>query len=166
MNMRTHIKVRISLLLAFIVAFSLLCFRAAGAPADADVAIIVNANNPVNNLTMAELRKIYLGDKQYWKGNFPVLLLMRSQGAREREVVLRVIFQMSEEAYTKHWVAKVMRAEASDPPAALFSHGMMQEGVKGNLGAIGYVNSNDVRSGVKVVHIDGLLPGERGYPMH
>ncbi|PYT52121.1 MAG: hypothetical protein DMG43_12720 [Acidobacteria bacterium] len=91
---------------------------------------------------------------------------MRSSGAREREVILRVVFQMTEERYTQYWVAKVMRAEASDPPASLFSFGMMQEGVKGNPGAIGYINMNDVRPGVKVVRISGLLPGEPGYLLH
>jgi len=138
----------------------------AATPAEADVAIIVNPNNPVNNLTLAELRQIYHGERQYWKASSPVVLLMRSSGAREREVILRVVFQMTEERYTQYWVAKVMRADVSDPPASLFSFGMMQEGVKGNPGAIGYINMNDVRPGVKVVRISGLLPGEPGYVLH
>jgi len=116
-------------------------------------------------LTLSELRKIYFGDRQYWKGNLPVLVLMRSRGAPEREVVLRVVFEMTEERYTKYWVAKVMRAEVSDPPASLYSFGILQEGVKGNPGAIGYVNAGDLRPGVKVLRVDGLLPGESGYPL-
>jgi hypothetical protein len=43
---------------------------------------------------------------------------------------------------------------------------MVQEGVRGNPGAIGYVYMNDVKSGVKVLRIGGLLPGEPGYPLH
>ena len=163
--MRTHLKLRICLMLSCLVVISLISFRAAGTPADADVAIVVNSTNPVNNLTLSELRKIYFGDRQYWKGNLPVLVLMRSRGAHEREVVLRVVFEMTEETYTKYWVAKVMRAEVSDPPASLYSFGMLQEGVRGNPGAIGYVNANEVRSGVKMLRIDGLLPGESAYPL-
>jgi len=165
MTMRTHLKLRICLVLSCLAVFSLISFRAVGTPAGADVAIVVNSANPVSNLTLSELRKIYFGDRQYWKGNLPVLLLMRSHGARERGVVLRVVFEMTEERYTKYWVAKVMRAEVSDPPASLYSFGMLQEGVRGNPGAIGYVNVNEVRSGVKVLRIDGLLPGESGYPL-
>ena len=146
-------------------AFSLNSFRAAGTPAADEVAIVVNSTNPVNSLTLAELRKIYFGDRQYWKGNLPVVLLMRSQGSRERDVVLRVVFEMTEDRYTKYWVAKVMRAEVSDPPASLYSFGMLQEGVRGNPGAIGYVNANDLRPGVKVLRIDGLLPGKSGYSL-
>ena len=163
--MRTHLKLRICLVLGCLVVFSLISFRTTGTPADTEVAIVVNSANPVNNLTLSELRKIYFGDRQYWKGNLPVLVLMRSRGAHEREVVLRVVFEMTEETYTKYWVAKVMRAEVSDPPASLYSFGMLQEGVRGNPGAIGYVNANDLRPGVKVLRIDGLLPGESGYPL-
>ena len=163
--MRTNTKVRACLLLACLMAFSLISFRAAGTPADAEVAIVVNSSKPVNNLTMPDLRKIYFGDRQYWKGNLPVVLLMRSQGSHERDVVLRVVFEMTEERYTKYWVAKVMRAEVSDPPASLYSFGMLQEGVRGNPGAIGYINANDLRPGVKVLRIDGLLPGESGYSL-
>src|SRR5882672_469105 len=165
MTMRTHLQLRISLVLGCLVVFSLISFRAAGKPAGTDVAIVVNSTNPVSNLTLSELRKIYFGDRQYWKGNLPVLVLMRSHGAHERGVVLRVVFEMTEETYTKYWVAKVMRAEVSDPPASLYSFGMLQEGVRGNPGAIGYVNANEVRSGVKILRIDGLLPGESGYPL-
>ena len=163
--MRTTTNVRMCLVLACLAAFSLIAVRTAGTPVQADVAVIVNSNNPVNNLTLSELRQIYLGERQYWKASSPVVLLMRSPGSKEREVILRVVFQMTEQRYTQYWVAKVMRAEASDPPASLFSYGMVQEGVRGNPGAIGYVNMNDVRSGVKVVRIGGLLPGEPGYSL-
>jgi phosphate transport system substrate-binding protein len=165
MTMRTNLKLRICLVLSCLAVFSLISFRAAGTPADTNVAIIVNSINPVSNLTLAELRKIYFGDRQYWKGNLPVVLLMRSPGSHEREVVLRVVFEMTEERYTKYWVAKVMRAEVSDPPASLYSFGMLQEGVRGNSGAIGYVSVSDLRPGVKVLRIDGQLPGESGYPL-
>jgi phosphate transport system substrate-binding protein len=165
MTMRTHVNLRISLVLAYLAAFTLISIRAAGTATEADVAIVVNASNPVNNLTLPELRKIYTGERQYWKANTPIVPLMRSAGARERDVLLRVVFQMTPEQYTHYWVAKVMRAEAANPPAALFSFGMMQEGVRGNPGAIGYVNFNDLRPGVKVLRVDGLLPGEPGYAL-
>ncbi len=163
--MRTPTKFRICVMRACLFALSLLSSAAAGTATEGDIAIVVSPDNPVSNLTLAELRKIYMGERQYWKGNAPVVLLMRSRGSREREVILRVIYQMSEEQYTQYWVAKVMRADAADPPASLFSYGIVQEGVRGNPGAIGYVSVNNVRPGVKVLRIGGLLPGEPGYPL-
>src|SRR5216110_1824530 len=99
-----------------------------------------------------------------WKTS--IRMAARSRGSRERAAILMDVFQMSEEQYTQYWVAKVMRAESSDSPASLFSHGMIQEGVRGNAGAIGYLDMNDVRPGVKVLRINGVLPGEAGYPLH
>ncbi len=163
--MRTTVNVRMCLVIACLAVFSMIAVWATGTPGEADVAIVVNPENPVNNLTLAELRQIYLGERQYWRASSPALVLMRSRGSREREVILRVVFQMTEQRYTQYWVAKVMRAEASDPPASLFSYGMVEEGVRGNPGAIGYVYMNDVRPGIKVVRIGGLLPGEPGYPL-
>ncbi len=164
--MRTPTKFGTCVMRACLLALSLVWSAAAGTATEGDIAIVVSPDNPVGNLTLPELRKIYLGERQYWKGNSPVVLLMRSRGSREREVVLRVIYQMSEEQYTQYWVAKVMRADASDPPASLYSYGIVQEGIRGNSGAIGYVRLNDVRPWVKVLRIGGLLPGEPGYPLH
>lgn len=163
--MRSRVRILIYSLVSCVSLIPLLSGAKAGASAEDDIAIIVHPENPVNNLTLSELRKLYMGERLYWKGNAPVVLLMRTKGASERDAVLRLVFQMSEEQYTQYWVAKVMRAEVSDPPASLFSHGFVQEGVRGNPGAIGYVKGNEVRPGVKVVRIGGLLPGDPGYPL-
>lgn len=164
--MRIIRKIRIYIVVVCCLACSLITIRAAGMPSESDVSVVVNPSNPTSSLTLVELRKIYMGERQYWKASNAVVPLMRSPGAREREVVLRVVFQMSEQQYKQYWVAKIMRAEISDPPASLFSNGMVQEGVRGNSGAIGYIDAADVRPGVKVLRLGGLLPGEPGYPLH
>lgn len=163
--MRTKTKVQLCSVFTALVICSLISMHAGGTPTDRDVAIVVNPSNPIGNITLADLRKIFMGERQYWKASNSVVPLMRSQGTREREVILRVVFQMTEQQYGQYWVAKIMRAEVSDPPVSLFSNGMVLEGVRGNSGAIGYVNAAEVRSGVKVVRVAGILPGEPGYPV-
>lgn len=133
--------------------------------ADPDIAVVVNSDNLVNNLTLPELRKIFRGERQYWSTGEPVLLLVRAPVARERNVMLRVVYQMAEEQYTQYWVGKVMRAEATTPPAQLFSNGITNEGVAGNHGAIAFISAAEVKPKVKVLRIDGHLPGEPGYPL-
>ena len=56
---------------------------------DVDVAVVVHPDTPVSNLTLAEVRKVFLGDRQYWSTNVPVVLLIRAPVARERNVVLK-----------------------------------------------------------------------------
>jgi ABC-type phosphate transport system substrate-binding protein len=136
-----------------------------GHDASSDVAVIVHRDNPINNLSLSELRRIYMGERQYWRPDLPVAVLIRTPGSREREVVLREIFKMNEAQYKQFWVAKIMRAESTSSPVEIFSNGMTKEGVASLAGGIGCVSASDVRSGVKVLRINGHLPGEAAYPL-
>ena len=96
-------------------------------PAAGDIAIVVRPDVPVDNLTFAELRKVLLGDRQFWTSNLRVTLLVRAPGAREREVVLKTIYQMSEAQFRQYWIAKVFRAEAAAGPRIVYSNEMAAE---------------------------------------
>src|SRR6202521_2254858 len=72
-----------------------------------DIAIVVRPDVPADNLSFAELRRLMLGDRQFWSSNLRVTLLVRAPGAREREVVLKNIYQMSEAQFRQYWIAKV-----------------------------------------------------------
>jgi ABC-type phosphate transport system substrate-binding protein len=150
------------------VALVLVCYSrsAADTPTGEDVAVVVNPKNAVRNLSLSELTKIYRGERQYWRANLPVVILFRTPGTYEREVILRTIYQMAEPQYKQYWVSRIMRAEATAPPTEVFSSGMMKEGIAGIPGAIGCVRASDVRPDMNVVRIDGHLPGEAGYPLH
>jgi hypothetical protein len=106
-----------------------------------------------------------MGNRQYWKANVPISLLIRTSGTREREVMLREVFVMNEVQYKQYWVGKIMRAESTSAPIEVFSSGMTKEGVASLPGAIACLSVYDVRHGVKVLRIDGHLPGEAGYPL-
>ncbi len=149
-----------------VAAVALLCAGRSFAQSGQDIAVIVNPKNNVDNLSMAELVKIFRGERQYWRSNLPVLVLLRTSGSYEREVVLRNIFRMNESQYKQYWVSKIMRAEATSPPTELYSSGMTKEGVTSIPGSIGCITASDVRPGVKVLRINGHLPGEPGYPLH
>jgi ABC-type phosphate transport system substrate-binding protein len=132
---------------------------------DVDVAVVVQPDTPVSNLSLAEVRKIFLGDRQYWTANTPVVLLIRAPVARERDVVLKIIYQMSESQFKQYWIAKIFRAESVSAPKVVYSNDMASELVTALPGAIAFIDSRDVRPGTKVVRVDGRLPGEPGYPL-
>ena len=130
-----------------------------------DVAVVANADTPVTDLTLAEVRKVFLGDRQYWNAKIPVVLLIRAPVARERDVVLRVIYQMSEEQFKQYWVAKIFRAEATAPPKIVYSNDMQYELLTAIPGSIALIDARNVHPGVKVLRVDGMLPGEKAYPL-
>src|SRR5438445_12181983 len=142
---------------------AMLCFALAQG-AETDVAIVVRPDVPVDNLTFAELRRVMLGDRQYWTSNVRVTLLVRAPGARERDVVLKTIYQMSEAQFRQYWIAKVFRAEAANGPRIVYSNEMATELANAIPGAVAFVEAPQVPKGMKVLRINGLLPGDTGYP--
>jgi ABC-type phosphate transport system substrate-binding protein len=131
----------------------------------ADVAVVVNSDTPVTELSLAEVRKVFLGERQYWNAKLPVVLLIRAPAARERDVVLRVIYQMSEEQFKQYWVAKIFRAEVTSPPKIVYSNDMQYELVSAMPGAIAFVDARNIRPGVKILRVDGMMPGDKDYPL-
>ncbi len=132
---------------------------------EVDVAVVVHPETPISNLNLAEVRKIFLGDRQYWTTNIPVVLLIRAPVARERSVVLEIIYQMSESQFKQYWIAKIFRAESATAPKVVYSNDMANLLVTAIPGAIAFIDSKDVKPGTKVVRVDGHLPGELGYPL-
>jgi hypothetical protein len=139
----------------------------AGAPPvpDGDIAIVVRPDVPVDNLTFPEVRRLLLGDRQFWASNLKVTLLVRAPGARERDVVLKTIYQMSEAQFRQYWIAKVFRAEAASAPRIVYSNEMAAELASAIPGAVALVEATQVPKGLKVLKINGALPGDKTYPL-
>jgi ABC-type phosphate transport system substrate-binding protein len=136
-----------------------------GAQAPVDLAIVVRPEVSIDNLTFSELRKLMLGNRQFWTSNLRVTLLIRAPGTREREAVLKTIYQMSEAQFQQYWIAKVFREEATSGPRIVYSNEMAAELVSAIPGAVAFVEASQVPKGLKVLKIDGRLPGEKGYAL-
>lgn len=129
------------------------------------VAILVNPATKVDNLSLAELREIMLGNRQFWPDKQPVVLLVRAPVAPERTAVLHIIYQMSEAEFRQYWIAKIFRDEAATAPKIVYNASMANELVVAIPGAITFLEASEVQPGPKVLTIDGKRPGEKGYPL-
>jgi ABC-type phosphate transport system substrate-binding protein len=137
--------------------------RAAAEP----MAVIVHPATPVENMTLAEVRRVFLGERQYWNAETPVVLIVRAPVAPERTVVLDRIYRMSESQFKQYWIARIFRAEATSTPKVVYSNQTINELVSAIPGAISLVRADAILPGTKVkrIKIDGLLPGEANYPL-
>jgi hypothetical protein len=108
--------------------------------------------------------KLFCREKHSWNGGLPVRLFVRAAEARERTALLRLV-GMSDSEYKQYWVGRVFRGESAAEAVALFSNGMQKEAVIAYPGALALVSYSDVKPGMKVVKIDGLAPGNSGYPL-
>jgi ABC-type phosphate transport system substrate-binding protein len=157
---------RVRILLLLVVLLWGASYGAHGAVGGTDIAVVVHRDVPIDNLTFAELRKIILGDRQFWSSNLRVTLLIRAPMAHERDVLLKDVVQMSESQFRQYWIGKVFRAESSSAPKAVYSNEVALSLVTSLPGSIAFVDATQVPKDLKVVRIGGLLPGEKGYPLN
>jgi hypothetical protein len=136
-----------------------------GQPRPLQIAIVVHPQAPVDNLTFAEMRRVFRGERQYWTPDVPIVLLIRAPVAQEREVILKRVYGMSEAQFKQFWIAKIFRDEAAVVPKILYSNDQISDLVAAIPGSIGFVDAAAVRPGLKVLKIDGLLPGQAKYPL-
>ncbi len=130
-----------------------------------DVAVAVHPDVAIDNLTLSELRRIVLGDREFWPGSVRVTVLVRAPVAHERDVILKTVCQMTEAQFRQHWIGKVFRADAAVAPKIVYSADMSVELVNRLPGAITFVDAANAGRNLKIVRIDGRLPGEPGYTL-
>jgi len=135
------------------------------AQAQTDIAVIVHPDVAVENLTLADLRRILTGDREFWASSGRVTIFIRAPIARERDAVVRDVCQMTEAQFRQHWIGKVFRAETPSGPKIVYSADSTIEQVSRTPGAIGLVQSPVTARNVKVLKIDGRAPGQAGYKL-
>ena len=135
------------------------------AMAQREMAVVVSPKNSQSGVSMAELRKLVAGEKRYWQDGSAVKIFTRSSGTTEHDAMLKLL-GMSETEYKQYWRTRVYQGEAEAEPASLPSNGMQREALQAYAGGIALVDSADIKPGMKVLKIDGKMPGENGYPVH
>ena len=155
----------LSLLALAVLTFLTLPSLAQGQTASEEsLAITVNQSNPVENLSSAELRKIFLGEKSHWTNGRRITLVMMDPGP-ERKTVLRDIYRMNENDLNNHFIHGLFTGEVFVSPKTLATPVEVRKFIFNVPGAIGYVRARDVDASVKVVRIDGRLPDDKEYKL-
>jgi ABC-type phosphate transport system substrate-binding protein len=139
---------------------------AGAAKAPIPIAVIAHPQVPVDELSLAELRRVFLGQRPVWSSELMITLLTPPRGSPEREVLLHTIYQQrSETQYQQYWINRLFADGAPVAPKGTGSQAMSASLVREIPGAIALVSSDRIPQGVKVLRIDGKLPGESGYPL-
>ena len=112
------------------------------------MSVIINNENPVQNLTMEQIREIYTGKITNWKEvggeDTPIVLVSREDGSGTRDAFQEIVGFNSEEISPQ--------AQISD------GSGSIKTMVAGNKNAIGYISFSYVDDSVHAVSIDGVNP--------
>ncbi len=129
------------------------------------LAIVVNRDNPVENMSMAELRSVFLGERSHWPNGRRITLVMMEPGQPERDEVVRDVCRMSESDLRRRYLQGLLTGEVLVSPKTLASPVGVRKFVFNVPGAIGYLRPEDLDDSVKVIRIDGHLPSDPEYPL-
>jgi len=135
----------------------------ASSAADECVAILVNRSNPVENLSFAELRKVFLGEQNHWSDGRRITVVMLESGKPERQAVLTSIYRMEDKDFNSYFLRHVFTGEIHAAPTTVANPSEVLKFVSNVQGAIGYLRTTAADESVKVVRVDSLLPCDKDY---
>jgi len=131
--------------------------------ASADVALIVNPQNPEGELSASDVKAIFRQEQQHWKSGGKIYLVLQEAGSPEKDLVLKRIYGLSDEELKQFWLGKLFRGEIASFPYVAPSNISAKRLVAKAARALAFVDASLVDGTVKVIRIDGKQPGDPGY---
>lgn len=138
---------RLFLIFIFIAVMSI---SPSSAKAD-DIAVIVNANDSVTTATIQDIRKIYLGEKQF-NGSLKVKPIDQKEGSSIRKKFVEKVLSTTEENYKGYWIKKFFK-EGMIPPVVKASSQEVIDAVLQENGNYGYIWKEEAKdkAGIKII---------------
>jgi len=143
---------RLTATFAFLFAFLTPCFAH-------HMAVVVNKENSVGNITAVHLSKILRSEVKKWPDGKAVILVLHNDSAGEAETLQHLIKMNAAEV-------KALIAAHKESIVLVDSDADVLKTVQSTPGAIGLVELHSVDNTVNVVRVDGKLPMESGYLPH
>ncbi|MBN1327176.1 MAG: PstS family phosphate ABC transporter substrate-binding protein [Candidatus Cloacimonetes bacterium] len=123
------------------------------------IAIVLHKDNPINNLTVQQIKDIYTGNISNWKDlggpSMPIVVISRDVSSGTFEVFNELVLGGS---------------KAVDSALMLASNNAVVSTIAGTPGAIGYAGLGYVNETVKAISVNNVMPSKqtiqnRSYPI-
>jgi ABC-type phosphate transport system substrate-binding protein len=123
------------------------------------MAVVVNKDNAVENVTAVHLSRILRSEVKKWPDGKAVVLVLHRDSEGETETLERLNKMTADEL-------KALIAAHKDSIVMADSDADVLKIVQTTPGAIGLVDVRSVDNTINVVRVDGKLPMESGYLPH
>lgn len=122
--------------------------------------IIANISVPVDSMTSAELRSIYLGKQLEWKNHLKIYPTILKPSEEISKYFFKKIVEMTYRKFRRQWLRKVFSGSNPAPPVFSSVEEVLKYIVNRD-GAIGYIPLTSATAELlknnKVIRIDGKL---------
>lgn len=130
----------------------------------AAIAVVVNRANPVDNLTLTQLRDLLTGKTTTWPTGKRVVIVLTDEGD-SRAAVLKICCRQAPQDYDTAMLRAVFTGDIPAAPRHLDTGEAVSKFVFNVAGGIGIVPLEHVTDIVKTVRIGGLTPADAAYPL-
>jgi len=128
---------------------------------DSGLVVIVGKNNPLADISRADLRRAYSGEPVSAGGKTLVPFNMAPASA-ERQTFDKALLGFTPDEANKFWIDRRIRGQGA-PPKSAPSVEVIGKVVANFPNAMGYAPANAVPAGAKAISIDGKAPGSPDY---
>lgn len=122
------------------------------------MAVVVDKNNAVGNVTSAHLAKMFRSEVRKWPDGREIVLVFHTASSGEKTTLERLL-KMSDSELQSLIAAHKNSVRMSSDAEAL-------DLVESTPGAVALVDVHSINGSVNVVKVDGKLPTEAGYLPH
>jgi ABC-type phosphate transport system substrate-binding protein len=111
--------------------------------------VIASTQVPDANISVKQLADIYTLKRNFWADQTQVVPVNREASSVEREKFSEAVFNLSPLELAEYW--NRLRFQGKLPPLVQISDQAVLGFVRSVPGAIGYINANQVPTGVKIL---------------
>jgi hypothetical protein len=126
------------------------------------LAIVVAKQSPIQTLTEFELKKLYLGTNITAPNGTRIIPFNQAPNSPDRVLFESRVLDMSPEQVAQYWIDRKIRGQGV-PPKVVSPADLLQKVVSRLENSVAYVRISNVSADVRVIAIDGHLPGDGSY---
>jgi len=130
--------------------------------AQAQIAVFVNKNNPMADISMKMLERAYLGKTTVFSDGQNIVL---AEYAPLMESFFESVLGMTLNKAKVHWLKLILSGGTAIPPTKFDDVEDNKKFVMHNRGAISFMDMADADDTVKILTIDGKSPSAEDYPL-
>jgi len=115
--------------------------------------VVVNPANPITDISMSDLGKIYKGEKQTWADNSRIVPVLDPANSAENQEFLSIVCQMDEKKLLDLWQGQ--QFNGTKLPVVVANKEWILRYIYGNAGAIAFYTQIPPNPQVKIITVDG-----------
>lgn len=139
---------------------------AAGEAWTEEYVVVVSDDVQRDEVSTAELRRMYLFRSRFWGANRPVQLLLTEPNMQDDSFLLSEILAMDHPSFRRLIIEKMYQGVLDLAPKIVASDELAIDFVRAGSGLMAIVSAEAAEEGpVKVLSVDGAPPGSEDYPL-